>query len=199
MDPIYEYLFLEIAGGAAGRTAFIMGLVGAPQEVLGVFGAQLGWQGSEVAVVIERTPDWPPVIANAIEGAKQVTSRMRRVMKPTLRPAAGDRMTPGGVWVHRIFNIQTRDLDEFVALSAEGWADFETRFEAKVFGLFEVTYPEARPAELELLLITRYASHAEWEASRDPSTAAMRTFARRAALTLRTRAASCLLLPIPPA
>jgi hypothetical protein len=48
------------------------------------------------------------------------------------------------------------------------------------------------------LLVTRYASHGVWEDSRDPSTTAMQTFARRAMLTLSTRAASTLLVTPPP-
>ena len=80
-----------------------------------------------------------------------------------------------------------------MALSGEGWQDFERRFDAQVFGLFEVVEPRPEPTVTELLLLTRYGSHGIWEDSRDPSTAAMQTFARRAALTLRTRAASSLL------
>jgi hypothetical protein len=199
MDAIYDYLFLEVGGGAAGREAFIAGLADRPpmDEVIGVFGAQLGWQAAEIAVLVERAPDSPSVTATAIARAPRALACARRILRPTLRPALGDRLSPGGVWVHRIFQIMARDLAEFVALSGEGWEDFEARFDAKVFGLFEVTYPAPRPQELELVLLTRYASHAEWEASRDPSTAAMQTFARRAALTLRTRAVSSVLLPVP--
>jgi hypothetical protein len=201
MHTAYDYLFLELEGGAAARQAFIDGLADRPatDEVLAVFAAQLGWQAAEIAVLIARAENSPSETASAVAGAGGVIGRTRRILRPTLRPTAGVLPAPGGVWVHRIFQIDVRNLAEFVALSGEGWADFEDRFDARVFGLFEVTYPVARPGELELLLITRYASHAEWEASRDPSTAAMQTFARRAALTLRTRAVSTLLLPFPPA
>jgi len=201
MDTIYDYLFLEVGGGVAARDAFIAGLADRPvtDEVLGVFGAQLGWQAAELTVLIERATESPSVTATAIARAPGVIASTRRILRPTLRPGPADRPSPGGVWVHRIFQIMARDLAEFIALSEDGWADFERRFDAQVFGLFEVTYPAPRPQELELLLITRYASHAEWEASRDPSTAAMQTFARRSALTLRTRAVSSLLLPIPAA
>jgi hypothetical protein len=201
VTPIHDYLFLDIGGGAAGRARFVDALADRPRddELLGVFGAQLGWQASEAAVLIARSADPGAATAAAIAAAPGVVSQHRRILRPTLRPAAGDQPLAGGVWVHRVFQLMARDLAEFVALSGEGWADFETRFDARVFGLFEVAFPAPRPGEIELILLTRYASHGEWEASRDPSTAAMQTFARRAALTLRTRAASSLLLPFPTA
>ncbi len=102
--------------------------------------------------------------------------------------------------MHRWFEVDSSAFDEFIALSAEAWPDFESRFDAQIFGLFDLTSPRAgdTPGHRHLLLITRYASHGIWEDSRDPSTAAMRTFARRSVLTLSTRAASTLLV-LPPA
>jgi len=43
-------------------------------------------------------------------------------------------------------------------------------------------------------LITRYADHGVWEASRDPTSEAMQIFARRQQLTRRSWAASTLLV-----
>lgn len=77
----------------------------------------------------------------------------------------------------------------------EGWRDFEARFETTIFGLFTAA-PSAADREAgvtRMLLITRYASHAVWEASRDPSTDAMAAFRRRQQLTRSSRAASTLL------
>jgi hypothetical protein len=109
-------------------------------------------------------------------------------------------LKPGGIYVHRWFEVDSSSLNEFIALSAEAWPDFEGRFDAQIFGLLELTSPRPgdAPGRRHLLLITRYASHGVWEDSRDPSTAAMQTFARRAMLTLSTRAASTLLVTPPP-
>ena len=46
-----------------------------------------------------------------------------------------------------------------------------------------------------VFLLTRYKDHGVWEASRDPSTTAMKAFARRQALTRVTWNASTLLIP----
>ena len=44
---------------------------------------------------------------------------------------------PGGIYVHRWFVIDANAIDEFVALLRPGWADFESRFEANIFGLWD--------------------------------------------------------------
>ena len=122
-------------------------------------------------------------------------------LAPTIRPTLGAALIPGGIYVHRWFEVDSSTFDEFIALSAEAWPDFEGRFDARIFGLFDLTSARAgdAPGRRHLLLLTRYASHGVWEDSRDPTTAAMQTFARRALLTLSTRAASTLLVLAPPA
>ena len=91
-----------------------------------------------------------------------------------------------------------KDLNEFLALSQQGWGDFEARFDTKIFGLFTVerTTSDISLGGQRLLLITRYKDHGVWEASRDPSTAAMDAFRRRSAITRETWNASTLLIPI---
>ncbi|HEY1928637.1 MAG TPA: hypothetical protein VGG92_14310 [Caulobacteraceae bacterium] len=192
---LYEHLMMEIAGGLPARAALAesLGAWSGADRPLGLFASQLGWAASEAAVLIEDGDGASRDAAETLAQSPAVTVVQRRVMRPTLRPAAGARLASGGVWVHRTFEVRTDNLQTFVALSGEGWRDFEHRFDARVFGLFEVIEPRRDPAVTELLLLTRYGSHGIWEDSRDPSTKAMQTFARRAALTLRTRAASSLL------
>jgi hypothetical protein len=200
---IYDYLFLELNGAAAGRAAFLGSLRDARAAgriaPLGAFVPQLGWGGAEIAVLGERSADTAGAgaAADAIAGMAQVVSCARFELTATLRPRTGDILRPGGIYVHRWFEIAAPSLEEFIALSAQAWPDFESRFDANIFGLFEVRAGgDVTADERRLLLITRYGSHGVWEASRDPSTAAMKTFARRAALTLRTRASSTLLAPV---
>jgi len=162
-------------------------------ELVGQFQPQLGWRNNEAAVLLRLgadTPAWnepaPPLVAEIAEWR----------LASTLRPAEGDRPAPGGVYVHRWFEVERKDRDEFVRLSGEGWRGFEGRFDARIFGLFdaEAAGDESEPNIARLLLITRYRDHGEWEASRDPTTEAMQIFARRQRLTRRTWAASSLLL-----
>jgi hypothetical protein len=187
---------VDIAGGPAARLALVQRLAGwsGGDRLLGLFAAQLGWAASEAAVLIEDDEGAERDAAAFLAQSPGVTILHRRLMRSTLRPDnAGARLPAGGVWVHRTFEVRTEDLESFVALSGEAWPDFERRFDARVFGLFEVTEPRPGVEVTELLLLTRYGAHSVWEDSRDPTTEAMQTFARRAALTLRTRAASTML------
>ena len=113
-------------------------------------------------------------------------------LTPTVRPADDALPQPGGIYVHRWFEIEAGAEDEFVQLSSQGWAHFETLFDAKIFGLFraEPTAADRATDSSRLLLITRYGDHGVWEASRDPTTEAMQIFMRRQQLTRRSWAAS---------
>jgi hypothetical protein len=200
----YEYLRLSLPRGPA-RQAFVSHLAGARKalagaggEVLGLFTAQLGWEAAQAALLLRwRTAAADDSARGTLLSAPQVLSEVPEPLSPTARPADEARLQPGGIHVHRWFETAASDLDEFLRLSQEGWKDFEPRFDARVFGLFlaDESVEDRRSASRRLLLITRYAGHGVWEASRDPSTEAMRSFARRAQLTLRTHAASTLLTP----
>ena len=86
---------------------------------------------------------------------------------------------------------------EFLKLSVEAWVDFEARFETQVFGLFaaEPSDEDIRDGARRLLLMTRYRDLAEWQKSRDPTTEAMKVFARRRELTRSSLARACVLVP----
>jgi hypothetical protein len=194
----HEYFMFRLARGPAARARFIDAVAeakaAAGDRVLALFTAQLGWEGAQVALLAERGDD-DAALAD-LTRLPEVLTREAHDLKPTIRPTEGAILQPGGIYVHRWFEVEATSFDEFVGLSAEAWPDFEERFDARIFGLFEVTSvkPGDNPANRRLLLITRYADHGVWEASRDPTTAAMQTFAKRAALTLSTRAASSLLV-----
>ena len=189
--------------GLAARATFVerLGASGlAPGgKAAGLFTAQLGWEASQAAILVE---GGDPTALRTLCKAPEVVSCEAHQLAPTIRPLPGAALKPGGIYVHRWFEVDSSSLNEFIALSAEAWPNFEGRFDAQIFGLLELTSPRPgdAPGRRHLLLITRYASHGVWEDSRDPSTAAMQTFARRAMLTLSTRAASTLLvLPQPAA
>jgi hypothetical protein len=168
------------------RARGLPSIASAGGEALGLFSPQLGWAASEMAVLVR----WGDRGRADLAGLAGVESLARERLTPTARPAAGARLRTGGIHVLRWFHVLGEAADEFVRLSLEGWADFETRFDAQVFGLFRAR--DEAPGVARFLLITRYGDHGEWERSRDPSTAAMQTFMRRQQLTVWTRAASVL-------
>lgn len=158
-------------------------------EPLGLFSSQLGWAANELALLVL----WGARGRADLQGLAAVETLRGDTLDPTIRPAQGDALRPGGVHVLRWFHVLAASAEEFVKLSGEGWADFETRFDAKVFGLFRA---RDEGGLARFLLVTRYGDHGEWERSRDPSTAAMQTFMRRQQLTVWTQAASTLLTAV---
>jgi hypothetical protein len=107
---------------------------------------------------------------------------------PTLRPVDATPCPADGVWVFRDFDVPRADVERFVELSGAAWESFEARFDARIAGLFRT--PDVDDETATLMLVTRYADYATWEASRseaaDPD--AWARFRERRALTRRTRA-----------
>lgn len=200
----YDYLFLDLGAGTA-RAAFVEHLKtvararveAAGGEIVGMFNPQLGWSSTEAAVLVRWKTSMPgrTQALGAIAGAPQVVASHADVLTPTLRPAATDKPAPGGIYVHRWFEVPSPSVAEFLTLSGEGWRDFEARFATKIFGLFTAarSADDQRRGLTRLLLITRYASHGVWEESRDPTTEAMAAFRRRQQLTRSSKAGSSLL------
>jgi hypothetical protein len=198
----YDYLFLDLSAGP--RPAFVSHLKTvvkplldrAGGEVLGLFTPQLGWASTESALLIR----WRGAMTGraealaAISRAPQVGSSRTDGLTPTLRPAASDRPGAGGIYVHRWFEVNSGSVAQFIELSGQGWKDFESRFATKIFGLFQTprSAEDQRHGVTRLLLLTRYDSHAVWEASRDPTTEGMTIFQRRQQLTRGSKAASSL-------
>jgi hypothetical protein len=207
--PMYDYLFLDLEAPAGTPPAKAYadqvraragGIAAAGGQVLGLFTPQLGWVARQAALLVRwnagaRSRDTE---MDAVTRGGPVRAARRDRLDATLRPAPADRPQPGGIYVHRWFVVGTGNVDEFLALSQQGWHDFEARFDTRIFGLFtaERTADDRRLGSTRLLLITRYRDHGVWEASRDPSTAAMAAFRRRAELTRDTWAASTLLARI---
>ena len=206
----YDYLFLDLDDAPAGSTpprayaeavkTRLPGITAAGGEVLGLFTPQIGWVSRQAALLVRWGPE-----AKGREGEVQGLMRdkttkfaQRGRLEATARPTPADKPRPGGIYVHRWFVVKPADVAEFLTLSQEGWRDFETRFDANIFGLFtaERSIIDRRDAVTRLLLITRYKDHGVWQDSRDPSTAAMQAFQRRSAITRDTWNASTLLVPI---
>jgi hypothetical protein len=200
---VYDYLFLDLDAPAGTPPAEALAAqlraepLPAGGDVIGLFTPQLGWRAHQAALLLRWASGAPAretAVARLQSGAG-VQRATRERLTATLRPSATDKPAPGGIYVHRWFAVDAAAVPEFLALSAEGWRDFEARFDTNIFGLLQAERtPQDRKSGLtRLLLITRYKDHGVWEASRDPSTAAMASFARRQKLTRETWGASTLL------
>jgi len=204
MTP-YDYFFVRnLPGGRATFMAFVNSTLrnltrAAGGEIIGIFTSQLGWDSTELAILIRWRASLgdPSAINLALQHAPGVASFERHPLVNAARAGREQKLDPGGIYVHRWFEIKPGDREEFVRLSAEGWVDFEKRFDTRIFGLMAEVQPRPKNTNLWILLLTRYGSHGVWEASRDPTTDAMKSFQRRAQLTLSSRGCSTLLAPSP--
>lgn len=180
-----EYDYFQVRVGRE-RTAHkaLQDRLHAQDGVVAVFAPLLGFASDE-ALVLAR--------ADAVLGVESFACDR---LSPTLRPTADVRPDAGGIYVHNWFTIDAGSQDAFVALSGEAWPDFETRFDARIFGLFLAAENAADRAAgaRRLLLMTRYRDLGEWQVSRDPTSDAMAVFLRRRELTRKSLARSCVLV-----
>jgi hypothetical protein len=188
----YNYYELHLGRDRTAQKALadhVRGALG--DNVVGVFSPLLGFALNQALVLTDS--DAP---ADAAFQGSGVVSAQRHVLTPTIRPQVGAKPAPGGVYVHNWFTIDGDAFDEFVKLSGDAWPDFETRFEARIFGLFgaEATPDDLQQGQRRLLLMTRYRDLGEWQTSRDPTTEAMKLFARRRQLTRVSLARACVLM-----
>lgn len=160
-------------------------------QTVGVFSPLLGFASNQALVLTDAKA--PP---EAVMAGPGVVSVERHGLTATIRPKDGARPPAGGIYVHNWFRVDATGFDEFVKLSGEAWPDFEARFETKVFGLFaaQPSKDDLLEGARRLLLMTGYRDLAEWQKSRDPTTAAMKVFARRRELTRVSLARACVLV-----
>ena len=210
-EPVaaYDYLFLDLrdAPGTTPARAYAdavrarqPAITAAGGTVLGLFTPQIGWVARQAALLVrwDGTAAGRGGLITNLTRDKTVLVGQRVRLAPSPRPLSPAPLWPGGIYVHRWFVVKTQDVPQFIDLSVVGWADFESRFETQIYGLFsaERSQTDMQGGVRRLLLLTRYASHGVWEASRDPSTAAMAAFQRRSALTRDTWNASSVFVPI---
>jgi hypothetical protein len=197
MSAAYDYLFLTLARApnlhpalAQKLAAAAPALQAAGGELVGQWAPQLGWANDEAAVLVRWSGERGDL--GRIAAAEGVSEAKIDHLTPTIRPGDADRPGAGGIYVHRWFEIEAGAEAEFVQLSSQGWAHFESLFDAKIFGLFraDLSPTDRARGTARLVLVTRYGDHGVWEASRDPSTEAMQIFLRRQQLTRRSWAAS---------
>jgi len=158
-------------------------LLGAVEEIqshqpwLALLGGRgIGFATDEIPVILS-----PGQRLDGLEGATPLT--------PTVRPTNETPPRPQGVVALRWFEVETKDWEEFLDLSASAWPAFESAYDANILGLFRAPDTDVARA----LLATRYASLAEWERSRRAIAAesgeqaeAGKRFRRRQEITKKT-------------
>ena len=189
----YNYYELRLGRDRAAQKSLAdhVGATLGPAAVA-VFAPLLGFASNQALVLTDGSAP-----TEAVMRAPGVVSVERHGLAPTIRPKDGARPLAGGIYVHNWFTVDANGFDEFVKLSGEAWPDFEARFETKIFGLFaaDPSKDDLLEGARRLLLMTRYRDLGEWQKSRDPTTDAMKVFARRRELTRVSLARACLLVP----
>jgi hypothetical protein len=201
MPAHYDYLTFTLERGtfpgfvAHMRDAAAPAIAKAGGEMLGLFQGQLGFTSNE-AVVLLRWPERGRDRLREIDRAPGVVTMHPETLTPTVRPADTAVPRTGGIIVHRWFTTAADDMAEFVALSKRAWEKFEGSYDTEIFGLFtaERTAEDVRQGAGRLLLLTYYASHGVWEASRDQTRDPEGLFVKRHGLTRTTIGRSAILV-----
>lgn len=160
----------------------------------------IGWDDDQAIVIVA----WPDEAGDArgwLAGVQGVATVELERLRATARPEVPAGLTPGGVRAHRRFELEdAAGFDELLALSTEAWPAFEHAYDASIEGFFRATDDPRR-----VLLVTRYASVAEWERSRGIGQAdsgeladARERFMRRRQLTRRQVVRIAPLVAAPP-
>jgi hypothetical protein len=194
MSTTYQYLTLELTRGRAAWTTLAAhareharaAIAGQGCELIGLFSPQLGFASNEATALI-RWPSGDRDVPAAFALPEVVSSRSE-TLAATVRPKDGQKLRPGGIYVHRWFAIDQERTAEFIDLSNRAWSNFEGSYDTEIFGLFtaEPNEEDRRTSAQRLLLLTWYRDHGVWEASREQPRDATSLFAQRHLLTRST-------------
>jgi hypothetical protein len=175
MAARYDYLTITLE---RGRLPDFAKAAGGIAGVIGLFQGQLGFASNEMVLLSRDAPS-----LERLRAAPGVQAIDAEVLTPTVRPGDDAQLKRDGIYVHRWFTVDGDRVEDFVALSNKAWENFEGSYETEIFGLFTAA---PRDGAGRLLLLTWYASHGVWEASRDQTRDPAGLFVRRHALTRTT-------------
>jgi hypothetical protein len=140
-------------------------------KLYGIWRSQIGRPRDELTAITvwsdrARAKDG---IAEALRGITAVREHDMQAMTPTLRPTAPTPPTRQGNFAFRWFETPVRHFDEFLALSAKGWPDFESSYDSQVIGLWRIANESTAERDIVTsLLLTRRPDLAMWERSKIP-------------------------------
>jgi hypothetical protein len=108
-------------------------------------------------------------VAAALHGVASLRQHEMQAMTATLRPTSPAPPTRQGNFAFRWFETPARYFDEFLALSAKGWPDFESSYDSQVVGLWRISDNSPTHSDtVSSLLLTRRPDLAMWERSKIP-------------------------------
>jgi hypothetical protein len=154
-------------------------------SLYGIWRSQIGRPRDELTAITVWTDGahTKDGIAAALHGVSGIKSHDMQAMTPTLRPTSPAAPTRQGNFAFRWFETPAQHFDEFLALSAKGWPDFEASYDSQVIGLWRIVDGAARTDIVSSLLLTRRPDLAMWERSKipqgDKEIAMRETFNRR--------------------
>jgi hypothetical protein len=183
----YSYFVVQLERGRPAFDAFARHMR-TQKGILGVFAPQLGFASNEAVALM--------LAGGSLGQAPHVVGKIHETLVSTIRPLPVAELKSGGIYVHRWFTVDHESLAEFIDLSGRAWPDFESEFEAAIFGLFTAERSEHDIAaeQTRLLLLTWYRDHGVWEASRRPTREPAGIFMKRHQLTRTTIGRSTLLV-----
>jgi len=155
-------------------------------SLYGIWRSQIGRPRDELTAITlwddgARAKDAVAAVLRDIAGVRR---HEMQAMTPTLRPDAPTPPARQGNFAFRWFETPTLHFDEFLALSARGWPDFESSYDSQVIGLWRIADDATATGDMvTTLLLTRRPDLAMWERSKIPQgekeTAMRETFNRR--------------------
>jgi hypothetical protein len=171
---IYEHHVVGFGPGrvaAVGETMATTGRAAVEANggrLFGIWKPLIGLRFNAIVCVTE-WPDAGSAAAHAnsaIRGLDGTEVEQHDLWLPTLRPAPGAiaRRDPGFV-THRWYDIREGDLDRFLELSANTWANWEGTHDGAVQGLWRQQAAPG-PGLIRMRLMAWYASMSAWENSR---------------------------------
>ena len=165
MNEVYEYRRFRVAPGE--WESFVERLRGAAGATLfGVWRGQIGLEANE-GIALTAFADEEALAASARALAPlfaQARDSHAERLVATLRPDEPAPPERRGIYAFRFFELAEADWAEFASLSERAWPGFESGYDARICGFWKSL--DVAPPAARVLLLTRYASLATWEASR---------------------------------
>ncbi len=177
------------------HSEFLPSLHATGARVWGAFAGLFGLAADEVFVMTSSPSGSDPssLVQQAVAKSDGLAISEQHALAPTVRPTDEAPLEREGLYVVRLWQTETRDIEEFVSLSADFWRVFEggKGWQNESVGLFAPSQPSGEHSVL--VSVTWYDGFSSWEASRTVLPANANVM-RRAELTLNTTAYATRLL-----
>ncbi len=178
-SPAADWLALreDLEGGMRAR------LAEHDVRIWGIWFGLFGIASNELVMVTWGAADGHAAAVDAALSPLTATVVEREQLVATVRPQAPRALDRAGLYVFRLFDVDTRHVDEIAQLSKTAWETFENTdaYRAEPQGLFAPL--DRSVGRSRMLLLTWYDGFDSWVASRRPPPEARENFVRRRELT----------------